>query len=53
MNEKVNAKLIFIVEGQETYTNTSEWNNISLQKVKVMEAILGKAQEEFVKKASS
>ena len=50
--EKWNATLIFKVEGKEIYTNTSEWKNIDPKKVMLMEVMLGKLQEEFVKAVS-
>lgn len=51
-DEKWDVKLTFEVEGKETYINTSEWKNIKPEKVAIMEGLLGKLQEEWVKRAS-
>jgi hypothetical protein len=51
--EKWTMRVIFQVEGKETYTNESEWKDISPKKVKLMEVLLAKGQEEFVKRATS
>jgi len=55
MQEKpqgLKVTVTFKVEGKETYINTSEWIDLPPSKVVMMEKIMMKGQEEFIKQAS-
>ena len=52
MADGLKVTVIFKVEGKETYVNTSEYINIPPAKVVVMEKLMMKGQEEFIKQAS-
>jgi hypothetical protein len=52
MDEGMKVTVTFKVEGKETYVNTSEYINLPPKKVVILEKLLMKGQEEFIKQAS-